>query len=180
MKAIHPTIHTRFRRFLHIRYGVIFLLTFVLVLAVFLISQQGSVLLLSVWKGEWLFFWRFALSAFMDMYRLGPEIFGLFIIGALLFSLTLTLSVFYFKQRTDALFIGKQAGFNFFGIVGLFLGLQCFSCMTMLGLLSVSFFGAGFLSALPLGGREFAFLGVGLLLFSVVSLFIKATDDLVC
>lgn len=67
------------------------------------------------------------------------------------------------------------------GVVSGFFGIGCAACGTFILTSLLTFGGAStFLTLLPLGGQEFGFLGVGLLVYAIYSLLKKLNQSPVC
>ncbi len=97
---------------------------------------------------------------------------------SILFGINMSLLVYYFKFRYQ---LEKEAGMSVVGILSGMLGVGCASCGSVI---LTSLFGFGttvsVIGVLPLRGQEFALLGVGFLLVSIVILSQKIQDPLVC
>lgn len=102
------------------------------------------------------------------------------IVTALLFSVNVTLFVYYIRRRYThgPKRPGVSGTFGF--IIGLF-GVGCASCGSLLFASLLSAVGLGsLLSFLPFGGEELILLGIIFLLFSIYELLKKIRDPLVC
>jgi len=101
---------------------------------------------------------------------------------AVLFGMNVALLTYYIQKMRSGLTGLRSTGLTGIGgIVSGSLGIGCAACGTFILTSTLTLFGVGgVLTYLPLGGEEFGFLGVALLLYSIYSLTKKITDPLVC
>jgi len=103
------------------------------------------------------------------------------IVISLLFGLNFSLLTYYIKQRrvqTNNLKVGAS---GLGGLVAGLLGIGCAACSSFLLTYVLGLFGlAALLTWLPFGGEELAFIGVLLLIYSIVLLNKKIDQPLVC
>lgn len=103
------------------------------------------------------------------------------ILIAVLFGVHVALLTYYIRTRR-----AKEAGVQSVGWLGMsgvvsgFLGVGCAACGSLIisSVLTVS--GAGILLFLPFGGKEFGYLGVGILCYAIYSLSKKIKEPLIC
>lgn len=97
---------------------------------------------------------------------------------AILAGIQVSLSVFYIKQTAK---LQHSMGMSFLGITTSMLGVGCASCGSVV-LTSLVGFGATttVLGFLPFRGKEFGFLGIGILLVAIYFTIKKINDPLVC
>lgn len=99
---------------------------------------------------------------------------------ALLFGIYMAMLTFFLRKRIKEV---KQSGIatGFFGIASGALGIGCAACGSFLLTSVLSLVGAtGALAVLPLGGKEFAIIGLALLALSIKVAAKQITDPLVC
>jgi hypothetical protein len=104
------------------------------------------------------------------------------ILIAVLFGVYSALLVYYIRtmqaKSNDAVSV-STLGVG--GVVSGFFGIGCAACGTFILTSLLTFGGAStFLTLLPLGGQEFGFLGVGLLVYAIYSLLKKLNQSPVC
>lgn len=101
---------------------------------------------------------------------------------ALMFGINISLLVYYIKRmRRGISGLGNTGALGISGFVSGLLGIGCAACGTFILTTVLGLVGAGgLLTFLPLGGEEFGFLGVGLLVYSIYILTKKIKAPLVC
>lgn len=101
---------------------------------------------------------------------------------AILFGINIALlSCYIARARGGVSGVGSTGAAGIGGLVSGIFGIGCAACGTFILTSVLALFGAtGFLAVLPLGGEEFGFLGVGLLIYSIYILTKKINDPLVC
>jgi len=102
------------------------------------------------------------------------------ILIALLFGVNIALLSYYVHDKRVAR-AGSGAAVGVGGLISGIFGIGCAACGTVLLTPLLAVFGAsGFLVLLPLGGEEFGFIGIGLLLYSSYILLHKVNEPLTC
>lgn len=100
------------------------------------------------------------------------------LIVAALFSVNVSLSIYYFKRKFA---LEKSSGIGILGILVGMLGVGCASCGSVV---LTSFFGLGttvvVIRALPLKGQEFGILGIVVLILGIYLTAKKIDDPLIC
>lgn len=101
---------------------------------------------------------------------------------AILFGMNIALLSYYIaRARGGVRGVGTTGAAGVGGLVSGIFGIGCAACGTFILTSVLTLFGAsGYLAILPLGGEEFGFLGVGLLIYSIYILTKKINDPLVC
>jgi len=102
---------------------------------------------------------------------------------AALMALNVTVLTFYVRRRrsSQSARTAKIGVTSLGGLVSGVLGIGCAACGSIvLSAVVTTFGGVGILALLPLGGSEFALVGLGLLLFSSYSLIKHVNDPLLC
>lgn len=104
------------------------------------------------------------------------------ILIAVLFGVYSALLVYYIRtMRTKNNGAVSVSALGVGGVVSGFFGIGCAACGTFILTSLLTFGGAStFLTLLPLGGQEFGFLGVGLLVYAIYSLLKKLNQSPVC
>jgi len=102
------------------------------------------------------------------------------IIIAILFGINVSLFTYFIRKQKQT-FKNINSGAGIGGLISGILGIGCAACGTfiltwVLGLVGV----AGIISYLPLGGEEFGILGIGLLLYALISTSRKIIYPQVC
>ena len=103
------------------------------------------------------------------------------ILIAVLFGVHISLLVFYIRTRLVKNINAQSVGWlEMSGVISGFLGVGCAACGSLIisSVLTVS--GAGILLFLPFGGKEFGYLGVGILCYAIYSLSKKIKEPLIC
>jgi len=99
---------------------------------------------------------------------------------AVLFGINVAM-IAYYMRRNKQLAGSKGVAVGFSGLVSGFFGIGCAACGTfILGPLLALVGAGGLITLLPLGGQEFGFLGVGLLVFSIFLIVKKINTPAVC
>lgn len=100
------------------------------------------------------------------------------IIISALFSINVSLAVYYFRKRV---FLEKVSGVSFIGLIIGFLGIGCASCSSVI---LASIFGlsaaTAFISFLPFRGVEFGLISIAILSYSIYLLLKKITSPIYC
>ncbi|MEK7535407.1 MAG: hypothetical protein AAB590_00105 [Patescibacteria group bacterium] len=117
--------------------------------------------------------WSF--TFFLSLFTTLPSVLGFnqflyLVIVAMLFSISLSLSIYYLKHSR----LSNLSSLS--GLVVAILGLGCSSCGSLILTPILGLAAGGLLATLPLRGGEFAILGVVLLLWSLYTL-IKKIDQ---
>ncbi|MEX0931051.1 MAG: hypothetical protein WDZ68_02020 [Candidatus Paceibacterota bacterium] len=101
---------------------------------------------------------------------------------SILFGLQVTLLYYYIrKTKMNRSSLQSVGGTGIGGLIAGIFGIGCAACGTFILTAVLSLIGAGgLLTFLPFGGEEFGFLGVGLLLYSILLLLRKLSAPLVC
>jgi hypothetical protein len=104
------------------------------------------------------------------------------ILLSVLFGLTFSVYIYYFKKRLPNIKLSaKSTSSGTLGFLSGLLGIGCVSCGTVILSGLIGFAGvASFLSFLPFGGEEFAWLGILLLSLSFYLALKKTSDPQVC
>lgn len=100
---------------------------------------------------------------------------------SVLFGVYNAMLLFYIHSRKNRSTDTKSVGWM--GVGGLmsgFLGVGCAACGTFILSSLVTISGSGTLLFLPLGGKDFGYLGVGLLTYAIYSLTKKINEPLTC
>ena len=101
---------------------------------------------------------------------------------AILFGVNTAMMVYYIKKQQNV-FKGTKVllGTGLGGLISGFLGIGCAACGTFVFTTLLSLIGVGAVTTfLPLGGKEFGIIAVGLLLFSIYRIDKKISAPLVC
>lgn len=100
---------------------------------------------------------------------------------AVLFGINVALLVFYIRRRQEVTRNSKLHVVSLGGIVSSILGIGCVACGSVVLTSVFAMFGAGGLVVLlPLHGLEFSFLGIIMLVISIVYLAKRVDDPMVC
>ena len=104
------------------------------------------------------------------------------ILIAVLFGINFSLFVYYIRRvRSGARRLKSTGAASLGGLVSGVFGIGCAACGTFILTSVLTLFGvSGIIVYLPLGGEEFGFLGVGLLLYSLHGLREKIDEPLLC
>lgn len=101
---------------------------------------------------------------------------------AILFGANTALLVYYIRRvRGDLKDIRSTGATGIGGLISGIFGIGCVACGSFILTSALALFGAGGLVvALPFGGEEFGFLGVGLLMYSIYVTAKKINEPLTC
>ncbi len=102
------------------------------------------------------------------------------IIIAILFGLDVAMFAYYIRRQKQIIRkSGAVAGIG--GVVSGMFGIGCAACGTFILTTTLEIFGAtGIITFLPFGGEEFGFIGVGLLIYSIIQISLKITNQQRC
>ena len=103
------------------------------------------------------------------------------ILIAVLFGVHISLLVFYIRTRRVKNINAQSVGWlGMSGVISGFLGVGCAACGSLFVSSVLTASGAGVLLFLPFGGKEFGYLGVGILAYAIYSLSKKIKEPLIC
>ena len=176
-----PTLRERLSSLATIKTFSLFVCVLVVCSLILLLSEHIALFATLISNHQWNIIPDILYATFLDFLIGKTAIAQSFLfVGLLLLAFNITLLIWYIVQVRNVFSIGKHAGMSLLGTVGLMIGLQCLSCVTVVGLFSISLISGSTLIHLPFAGSELVFFGLGVLFLSTFFLFKKVTNNFIC